>query len=169
MQSKEAPGATGEFDAFFDHHYPAMIRSLTLITGDADVAADAVQDAFIRAYARWSRVRRYDRPDAWVRRVAINRSRDHFRAARRRRGYEDAAAVPEGVDSAESRRDDADAVRVALAALPRQQRIAVTLYYLEGLDVAAVADSMNLSPGAVKFHLSKGRERLAPLLVEDPA
>ena len=84
--SREASDYTDEFDAFFDKYYPAMVRSLTMISGDGELAADAVQDAFIRAYARWDRIRRYDRPDAWVRRVAINRSRDHFRAARRCRG-----------------------------------------------------------------------------------
>jgi RNA polymerase sigma-70 factor (ECF subfamily) len=164
--SREASGHTDDFDAFFDKYYPGMIRSLTLICGDEELAADAVQDAFIRAYARWDRIRRYDRPDAWVRRVAINRSRDHFRAARRRRSYESRAAVGESVDSAERHSDDRDQLRQALEELPRQQRTAVTLYYLEGLDVASVAQSMNISPGAVKFHLSRGRDRLAPIVGE---
>jgi RNA polymerase sigma-70 factor (ECF subfamily) len=164
---REASRHTDDFDAFFDRFYPGMIRSLTMICGDEELAADAVQDAFIRAYARWDRIRRYDRPDAWVRRVAINRSRDHFRAARRRNAYERQAAIGESVDSAERRSDDRDQLRAALAELPRRQRTAVTLYYLEGLDVAAVAESMNISPGAVKFHLSRGRDRLAPIVGEE--
>lgn len=165
--SREASDYTDEFDAFFDKYYSGMVRSLALICGDGELAADAVQDAFIRAFARWDRIRRYDRPDAWVRRVAINRSRDHFRAARRRRDYEGRAAVDDLVGSVEHRTDDQDQLRSALAALPRRQRTAVTLYYLEGLDVAAVADSMKITSGAVKFHLSRGRERLAPLITED--
>lgn len=165
--SREASDYTDEFDAFFDKYYPGMIRSLTLICGDNEIAADAVQDGFIRAFARWDRIRRYDRPDAWVRRVAINRSRDHFRAARRRRDYEGRAAVDDSVDSDERHTDDQDQLRSALAELPRRQRTAVTLYYLEGLDVASVAESMKISRGAVKFHLSKGRERLAPIIGKD--
>ena len=165
--AREAFDHSDDFDAFFDKYYPGMIRSLTLICGDGELAADAVQDAFIRAYARWDRIRRYDRPDAWVRRVAINRSRDHFRATRRRRDYERRAAVTESIESAEARSDDEDQLLSALAQLPRRQRTAVTLYYLEGLDVAAVADSMKISAGAVKFHLSRGRERLAPIIGEE--
>ena len=162
--SREASEYSDEFDAFFDRHYPGMIRSLTLITGDAELAADAVQDAFIRAFAKWHRIRRYDRPDAWVRRVAINRSRDHFRSASRRKKYESQAAVPDLVESSDSRLDDGAAIRAGLAEIPRRQRIAVTLYYLEGLSVAEIAETMKITSGAVKFHLSKGRGRLAPLL-----
>lgn len=165
--AREAFDHSDDFDAFFDKYYPGMIRSLSLICGDDELAADAVQDAFIRAFARWDRIRRYDRPDAWVRRVAINRSRDHFRAARRRRKYERNAAVDEAVGPIEHQTDDRDQLRSALAELPRRQRTAVTLYYLEGLDVAAVADSMKITSGAVKFHLSRGRERLAPIIGED--
>ncbi len=167
--SREASDYMDEFDAFFDKYYPAMVRSLTMISGDGELAADAVQDAFIRAYARWDRIRRYDRPDAWVRRVAINRSRDHFRAARRRRGYEARAAVADEAESVEHQTDDRDQLQQALATLPRRQRTAVTLYYLEGLDVASVAQSMKISAGAVKFHLSRGRERLAPIIEEGSA
>ena len=165
--SREASDYSDEFDAFFDKYYSGMVRSLTLICGDRELANDAVQDAFIRAFARWDRIRRYDRPDAWVRRVAINRSRDHFRASRRRRTYEERAAVAESIESAEQRTDDRDQLRLALADLPRRQRTAVTLYYLEGLDVAAVAQSMKITSGAVKYHLSRGRERLAPIIGED--
>ncbi|MDW3220594.1 MAG: SigE family RNA polymerase sigma factor [Acidimicrobiales bacterium] len=165
--SRETSDYADEFDAFFDDHYPAMIRSLSLITGDEQLAADAVQDAFVRAYSRWNRIRRYDRPDAWVRRVAINRSKDHFRAASRRRTYEERAAVPESVPSTDHRYDDGELVHRLLADLPRRQRVAVTLFYLEGLSVAEIAASMGITSGAVKFHLSKGRARMAPVLREE--
>ncbi|MEZ5166579.1 MAG: sigma factor [Acidimicrobiales bacterium] len=82
--------------------------------GRRRVAAGAVQGTFIRAYARWPRIRRYDRPEAWVRRVAINRSRDHFRAASRRTKYETEASVPDMVDSLDDRADTAAMIREAL-------------------------------------------------------
>ncbi len=54
----------------------------------------------------------------------------------------------------------------AVGELPRQQRLAVALYYLEGLSVAEVASTLDLSEGAVKFHLHKGRERLRSVITE---
>jgi len=51
-----------------------------------------------------------------------------------------------------------------LAALPRQQRLAMALYYVDGLPVADVAATMRLSEGAVKFHLHQGRAKLREAL-----
>src|SRR4029077_7800025 len=50
---------------------------------DREAAADAVQDAFTRAYARWRRISRYDHPAGGIRHVALNRLRDHFRHEQR--------------------------------------------------------------------------------------
>ena len=55
--------------------------------------------------------------------------------------------------------DGAD-VATMLAELPRQQRLSVALFYVDGMSVAEVADALSISVGAVKFHLHQGRERL---------
>jgi RNA polymerase sigma-70 factor (ECF subfamily) len=60
-----------DFDETFREHYGPMVRSLAAACGDREVAADAVQDAFTRAYARWRRISRYDDPSGWVRHVAL--------------------------------------------------------------------------------------------------
>ena len=49
-----------DFDEFFLTHHGPLVRTLTVITGDAELAADAVQEAFQRAYVRWRKVGRYD-------------------------------------------------------------------------------------------------------------
>ncbi len=149
-----------DFDQFFMDHHASLVRSLTAITGDAELAADSVQDAFQRAYLRWGRVSRYDSPAMWVRRVAINRSRDLIRSDQRRRKNEGRAAPDEAVTDPESESH----LIPLLKRLPERQRVAMALYYLEGLSVDQVADQMSLSAGAVKYHLHEGRERLRPLL-----
>jgi len=55
---------------------------------------------------------------------------------------------------------DVDETLALLVSLPRQQRLAVALYYVDGLSVAEVATAMRLSVGAVKFHLHQGRAKL---------
>ncbi len=149
-----------DFDQFFINHHASLVRSLTAITGDSQLAADAVQDAFQRAYLRWGRISRYDNPATWVRRVAINRSRDLIRSDQRRRRNEGRAAPDEAVVDPES---DSHLLPL-LSQLPERQRVAMALYYLEGLSVEQVAEQMSLSQGAVKYHLHEGRERLRPLL-----
>jgi RNA polymerase sigma-70 factor (ECF subfamily) len=153
------PRGPADFDETFREHYRLMVRSLAVSCGDREAAADAVQEAFTRAYARWRRISRYDDPAGWVRHVALNRLRDHFRheasgvRARERlagRATTD-AVIPEPRD---------DALAVMVASLPNQQRIAVSLFYIEQLTVAEIARSMQLSEGAVKYHLHAGRGAL---------
>ncbi len=153
-------GRRDDFDEFFLANHAALVRTMTVITGDPDLAADAVQEAFQRAYVRWRRVRRYDQPASWVRRVAINHSRDVIRSDQRRRRRELRVAPAEAVND---ELPDLDFARL-LEHLPTQQRTAMTLHYLDGLAVTQVADVMELTPGAVKYHLHEGRMRLMPLL-----
>jgi len=149
-----------DFDEIFRVHYDRMVRALGVACGDREAAADAVQDAFTRAYARWGRIGRYDDPAGWVRHVALNRLRDHFRRAERGRraiarlaGRADTSDAPPEPELPSGVLDD-------LAALPQQQRIALSLFYLEQLSVLEVANAMGLSEGAVKYHLHAGREQL---------
>ena len=148
-----------DFDETFREHYSPMVRSLSVACGDREAAADAVQDAFTRAYARWRRISRYEHPASWIRHVALNRLRDHFRheahgvRARERMTGREATTVdaPELPD---------DALVDAVRALPPQQQIAVSLFYVEQLSVREIAASMKLSEGAVKYHLHAGRAAL---------
>ena len=154
----------GEFDEFFHDNYNQLVRSLTLITGDRELAADCVQDAFIRAYARWHRIGAYDSPAGWVRRVAINRSRDVLRSTKRR---EDTEARANALRAEVSSPADADLgldLEAEIAKLPQRQRMAIGLFYLDGLSVQQVAEAMNLSVGAVKYNLNRGRGKLTGYL-----
>jgi RNA polymerase sigma-70 factor (ECF subfamily) len=148
-----------DFDETFREHYSPMVRSLSVACGDREAAADAVQDAFTRAYARWRRISRYEHPAGWIRHVALNRLRDHFRhEARGARVRERVAGqTPTTVDPPEI---PDDALMNAVRTLPPQQQIAVSLFYVEQLSVREIATSMKLSEGAVKFHLHAGRGAL---------
>ncbi len=75
-----------EIEHVFRAHYDRLVRSLTLACGDAELAADAVQEAFVRAHVRWRRLRHYEDPVGWVRRVAINLLRDQHRRTSARTG-----------------------------------------------------------------------------------
>ena len=155
------PPGPGEFDDLFRENYWPMVRSLSVACGDREAAADAVQDAFTRAYARWRRISRYDNPAAWVRHVALNRLRDHFRheqrgtrAMARLEGHaRETVPAPEFADPAMD-------VATMLATLPTQQRVAAALFYVEQLSVREIAETMKLSEGAVKYHLHAARTAL---------
>lgn len=149
------------FEAVFDAHYERLVRALTVVAGDRDLAADAVQDAFVKAHLRWSKISRYDDPSGWVRRVAINRLRDeHRRSRRKRKAVERLAGRPDTAHEA----PDIDEFGRLLAQLPRQQRLATALFYVDGLSIAEIAGTLDLSEGTVKSHLHDARNRLRPIL-----
>jgi len=154
-----------EFERFFTSNFDRLVRSVTVITSDSGVATDAVQEAFIKAYARWSQVKKYDDPVLWVRRVAINKSRDTRRSFLRRRAredrFEDATVAKAPVVWESGVELDIDAVLKELS--PRQRSVAA-LFYLEDLSMSEIAASLDISVGAVKFHLNKARTSLRRLL-----
>ena len=164
-------GNDPDFDRFFLSHYDGLVRSLTAITGDRERADDCVQEAFIRAFARWRRIRRYDNPATWVRRVAINLSRDVSKAEKRRRRREDNDRLHE--DHAAASPADAVAADLYLVDLLQrltpQQRAVAALFYVEDISVAEIAESLGLTAGAVKFHLNKARASLKSMFESEEA
>ncbi|HEX5586755.1 MAG TPA: sigma-70 family RNA polymerase sigma factor [Acidimicrobiia bacterium] len=151
--------APASFDEMFRDTYWPMVRSLAIACGDREVAEDAVQDAFERAFVRWRRISRYDDPPSWVRHVALNRLRDHFRKETNKRKAVD--RLSGDAVATEPAYEPAGDVATLLAHLPPQQRIAAALFYVEDLSVREVAESMKLSEGAVKYHLHAARAALA--------
>lgn len=149
-----------DFDAFFQAELSSVVATIFRITGDAGLSEEITQDAFVRTLMRWRRLRLYDRPGAWVRRVAI---RDAVRAVQRRsrqelvEGLERTAVVPPSDD---------DELAAAVDALPPQQRAAVALYYLEDRPTAEVAELLSCSEATVRSHLRRARQRLDELLGE---
>jgi RNA polymerase sigma-70 factor, ECF subfamily len=151
-----------DFDETFRRYYGPMVTTLAVAAGDREVAADCVQDAFTRAFVRWGRVSRLEDPAGWVRHVAVNRMRDHFRKAERGRRAVDRL----GVQTPTVTGPPGEPYELAsmLASLPVQQRIAAALFYVDDMSVAEIATTMKLSEGAVKYHLHAARGTLRAAL-----
>ena len=152
-----------EYVWFFRAEFPAVLRTVFLIMHDRGRSEDVTQEAFIQLLTHWRKVSRYERPDAWVRRVAI---REAVRALRRdrMRALLERGAVPgpgPGVP-------DVDLAR-AIGQLPVMQRTAVVLFYFEDRPVSEIALILGVSDGSVKVHLHRARRRLAELLGEEVA
>jgi RNA polymerase sigma-70 factor (ECF subfamily) len=161
-----ATRSVDDFDALFADHYERLVRALTLVAGDAETAADAVQEAFVKAHLRWRKIRTYDDPIGWVRRVAINQIKDgHRRRARKDRALLRLASRTT-IASTPTEIDEFDRL---LAGLPKQQRAATALFYVDGLSVAEIAMTLEIAEGSVKSHLHDARRRLRPVLEREAA
>jgi RNA polymerase sigma factor (sigma-70 family) len=142
------------FEAFYDANYASICRGLTLALRDPQLAEEATQEAFIRAYVYWRRVARMDRPAGWVYVVAT-------RVAFRRRGrpsFGEITEVPDGnlADTVVAK----EVLRVAIEGLPERQRAAIVLRYFADLPLADVAAAMDCALGTVKSTLHAALARL---------
>ena len=71
-QPDSAQTTLDEFEGFFRMHEPRLSAYLWRMTGDRQSASDLCQETFLRAWQRYDAIRAYDRPDAWLFRVATN-------------------------------------------------------------------------------------------------
>jgi RNA polymerase sigma-70 factor (ECF subfamily) len=132
-------------------------RALAVTLGDADLAAESVDEAMARAYQRWSSVGRMDNPSGWVYRVALNLARSRIRRLTRRRRLAAAQAaieVPEP-DVIEP------AVLRALHELPVDHRSVVVCRLLLGWSEAETAQALGIRPGTAKSRLHRATTTLA--------
>jgi RNA polymerase sigma-70 factor, ECF subfamily len=149
------------FAAFYAASYRRLLGQLFAVTGDLTEAENLLQEAYIRAFARWSQVCAYDRPEAWVRRVALNLAAMAARRLRRRAVALLQLGPPPAVP--ELSPDMLD-LNDALRALPLRQRQVIVLHHLVGLPVEEVARELRLPAGTVKSRLARGRRALAHVL-----
>ncbi len=151
------------FDAFFSNEYPRVVALLTATTGQRAVAEELAQEAMVRAHLRWGRISRYEKPGAWVRRVALNLA-SNLRARRQAeaRAMQRLGTQVLPLQSLEG--GPGDDVWSLVRRLPKRQAAAVALHYLEDRSVAEVASALGCAEGTAKAHLHKGRANLARML-----
>ena len=155
----------GDPDAFgeiFRRHKDRMWAVAMRTCGDREVAADAVQEAFISAFRRAASYRGDAAVTTWLHRIVVNACLDRLRREK------PTSELPEwdlkdprdAGSQVETRLD----VRAGLASLPETQRVALVLVDMHGLSVAEAAQILGVAEGPVKSRCSRGRAALAALL-----
>ena len=163
-------GADVALEQLYDAHYVRLVRLAVLLLGDAGRAEEVVQDSFVAVYRRWDQLAAADLP-AYLRQTVVNRSRSVLRHLAVVSKHAPHAPVDEpGADHDLLRHSQRRAVVDAMLQLPRRQREVLALRYYLDLSEREIAETLGISPGAVKSHASRGaealRRSLSPLLEE---
>ena len=148
----------GAFEDFYTATVDRLHGQLFMVTGDLHEAEEVVQEAFVRAASRWARLKDYDLPEAWVRRVAMNLAADRARWRHRRLLLLGRIGNPPQVPAVSV---EQVALAQALRALPISHRQVIVLHYLADLPVGEIAGVLSVPPGTVKSWLARGRRALA--------
>jgi RNA polymerase sigma-70 factor, ECF subfamily len=151
------------FAGFYTASYQRLLGQLFAVTGDLAEAENVLQEAYARAFVRWAQVHVY-RPEAWVRRVALNLAAMAARRLRRRAVALWRLGPPPVVPELSPELLD---LHRALGTLPLGQRQVIVLHHLVGLPVEEVARELGVPAGTVKSRLARGRRALAQVLETD--
>ena len=133
----------------------------SMLGGDGDEAADALQEAFIRAYDSLATCREPDKFKAWVFRIVTNQCHN---ARRRHRPHLslDRVSNPasEGADEELGRKEIKAAIGTALEALTPEQRTAFVMKHIEGRSYAEMAELLNVGQDALKMRVHRARDEM---------
>lgn len=157
-----------DFDAWYADLRAPMAKALAVWCGDASLASDALDEAFVRAIERWDRVSTMASPAGWVWRTATNLVRRRTR--RRKHEQQLLRRQSERRDSTDAATDERFLdLRAAIGELPERQRSAVLLFYVADLPTREVAEAMDVAEGTVHATLHQARARLAEILGDEAA
>lgn len=166
LVSRARGGDDDAFGRLVEAYEEVAFRTAYLITGDADEARDAAQEAFVKAHRALDRFRDGAPLRPWLLRIVANGASNRRRSARRRLGLQlraDAAAAGQTEPSAETTvmRNESRAVLLeAVNALRPDDRLVIGARYFLDLTEAEIAALAGVRPGTVKSRLSRARARL---------
>lgn len=163
----------GDSDAFRQlvetYQAPVYRLALRMCGGDAALAEDAAQEAFLAAWRGLPRFRGDSRFSTWLYRLTTNAAIDWLRREKRHRGMDDVTELelPDDGPGPQDQAEQAEAqqtVRRALSRLSEEHRQVLLLRYMQELDYAEIAAALEISEGTVKSRISRAKMRLRELL-----
>ena len=149
-----------DYARLFQVEFPRVRRTVQLMVRDSAAAEDLAQDAFVQLLLHWPKVSRFERPDAWVRRVAIRMAVRHLKREERR------VLVERVLETSPGRTGPDPEVVSAVRQLPAQQQAVLVLFYYEDRPMKEIADLLGIAESTGFVHLHRARRTLATTLGE---
>jgi RNA polymerase sigma factor (sigma-70 family) len=155
--------ASSDFETFFRTRHLRLQGALFLMTGNREEAKELMQDAFLKLWERWDRVRRMEDRDGYLYRTAMNGFRSRYRRAKL------AALHTLGLARSPDRYgevDERDRLTRALDTLPPRQRAALVLTELLEFSSDEAGSLLSVKPATARVLAHQARAALRPLLEE---
>lgn len=152
-------GEPGAFDTLVEPHLPRLYRVAYLITHQGEAAADALQEALLRAYRALGNLRPDEPFYPWFTRIVVNEA---IRQSQRQ-WDPPLLPLPESLHTPESllvQKEEQERLWRAVQGLKPIYRAVVVLRYYEDLSEAEMAEILELPPGTVKSRLHHARRLL---------
>jgi RNA polymerase sigma-70 factor (ECF subfamily) len=160
--AKAQQGDRQAFGELIHRHREKAINVVYRMCGDANLAEDAAQEAFIRAWQHLPNYRPRSPFRNWLYRIATNVALDFLRRERETVDVDtlSLASLDEDPEAMVERRERGERVRQAVLALPPASRAVLVLREYEGLSYREIADTLGIPIGTVMSRLNYARNRL---------
>lgn len=157
--------------ALYNAFYDSTFRQVLAITGNEELAVEATQEGFVRAFERFGSLRNTDKFSSWVVSIALNVARDIMRDKAREIPV-DAAEFPLLLNLTDNNtteqiavaKDTSQSLHNAFESLPIELKEVVTLYYINEMRVSEISRRLNIPKGTVQSRLHRARKRLRKIL-----
>ncbi|MCA1947057.1 MAG: sigma-70 family RNA polymerase sigma factor [Armatimonadetes bacterium] len=164
-------GDPSAFDRLFSRHFARVYRFAYRMSGDAELAEDAAQGAFVRSYRALGGIRDGQSFVKYLYRAALNLLKDEARRRSRKPeasmdGLERAEGGSAGPEGSLAVRERDAALHRAVLALPEEFRTVLVLHHFEEMDVEEIGRVLGIPEGTVKSRLGRARARLREQLRE---
>jgi RNA polymerase sigma-70 factor (ECF subfamily) len=167
LRAQEGDGEA--FRALLGAYEPRLLYFLRRFAADEHLARDLLQEVWLAVFRQLPRLRQPAAFRGWLYQIAHDRAVSRVRRQRREaevlecvHSEREVEAVDEFVQS-----EQAEAVHAALGKLNEDQRIVLTLRFLEDLSIAQIAEVLRLPAGTVKSRLHYAKESLRSLLYQE--
>jgi RNA polymerase sigma-70 factor, ECF subfamily len=167
FRSQYEAGNEADFERLYQNSYGKILGTLTAMLGDRAAAEDCAQDAFERAYKKWSSWQPVAPAEAWVHRIAVNAAVSYKRKMKLREVGEVIRRIgrpglaPDPVLIVEN-----GDIAAALAKLPAKQAATIVLRHYHGYTNRAIAQALGVPERTVASRLAVAKERLRVMLKE---
>ena len=142
-----------------DEHQTSLLRMCYLYLHDVQLAEDAVQETFLKAYRTLEQFRGEASAKTWLTRIAMRTCCDMRRSFWFRRM--DRRFTPEMLpDQPQEADEDETALTLAVMNLPKKAREVILLYYYQDMNMSEIADALGVTQPTVSYRLKRAREKL---------
>lgn len=164
-----APARDLAFRGLAERHLDASYRLACAILGSSAEAQDAVHDAFVQAWRKWSTLRDPARFEHWFDRILVNTCRNRLKRTNRWRTQDLTDDLAAGGHDQMSAAIDRDAIGAAIRTLSPDHRLVIALRFYRDLTVNEIARQLGVRPGTVHSRLHYAMKHLHAALDEADA
>jgi len=156
-------------EQLYHQHFAKTYRSAYMVTGNAQLAEDATQEAFLKAFSNFHTLKETTKFGSWISVIATNCAIDILRKNKRiiltdkEESYSNSSSENSPQDYWEQQ-ETYQEVRKALLSLEPEDREILVLKYFNELSIQEIAELVSLPSGTIKSRLFRAREKVRKLL-----